>query len=106
MDAKKRVTSEGTMRRPARSDGILAAEIPAEASILQRGPVTDSHAERRAALIIGALAAPWVLLTVLVSVAWGPLMSFDRDVVSSWHGAVVDTPWAHFFRVVARVSQP
>jgi diacylglycerol kinase family enzyme/membrane-associated phospholipid phosphatase len=106
MDAKKRVTSEGTMRRPARSDGILAAEIPAEASILRRGPVTDSHAERRAALIIGALAAPWVLLTVLVSVAWGPLMSFDRDVVSSWHGAVVDTPWAHFFRVVARVSQP
>lgn len=68
--------------------------------------MTDSHAERRAALIAAALAVPLALLTVLVVVRWGPLMTFDRNVVNSWHGAIVDTSWTPFFNTVARVSQP
>jgi diacylglycerol kinase family enzyme/membrane-associated phospholipid phosphatase len=64
------------------------------------------HAERRAALIAVALAAPLALLTVLVVVRWGPLMTFDRNVVNSWHGAIVGTPWTDFFNRVARISQP
>ncbi len=68
--------------------------------------MTDSRAELRAALIAVALAAPIALLTFLVAVRWGPLMTFDRHVVSSWDGAVTGTRWADFFLAVARISQP
>jgi diacylglycerol kinase family enzyme/membrane-associated phospholipid phosphatase len=67
--------------------------------------VTDSHAERRAALIAASLAAPLVLLTVLVLATFDPLVSFDKDVVDSWHGAIIGTWWAHFFHGVAVASQ-
>ena len=66
--------------------------------------MTDSHTERRAALIAAALAAPLVLLTVLVTTEFAPLMTWDADVVESWHGAVDGTGWEHFFKVVARAS--
>ncbi len=68
--------------------------------------MTDSRAELRAALIAAALATPVALLTLLVAVRWGPLMTFDRDVVRSWNGAVAGTGWADFFHGVATVSQP
>ncbi len=68
--------------------------------------MTDSHAERRAALFAAALALPFALLTFLVVVSWGPLMSFDRDVVNSWHGAVEGNAWGGFFNWLAVASQP
>ncbi len=68
--------------------------------------MTDSRAEQRAALIAVALAAPIALLTFLVAVRWGPLMTFDRDIVRSWNGSVTATAWADFFTAVARISQP
>ena len=67
--------------------------------------VIDSHAERRAALIAAALAAPLVVLTVLVMIAFEPLLELDAAVVSSWHGAVDGTGWEHFFDAVAVASQ-
>ena len=68
--------------------------------------MTDSSAERRAALILAALVAPLVLLTVLVAVEWSPLMSFDRNVVDTWHGAVEGNAWETFFQRLADVSEP
>ncbi len=68
--------------------------------------MTDSHAERRAALFAAALAVPFAVLTSLVVARWGPLMTFDRNVVNSWHGAVEDNAWGDFFRGVATASQP
>ncbi len=67
--------------------------------------MTDSHAERRAALIAGGLAAPLILLTVLVAIRFGPLMTFDRDVVTSWHNAVEGNAWGHAFAVVSHASE-
>lgn len=68
--------------------------------------VTDMHAERRAAFIAAGLTAPLILLTVLVATDFGPLLSFDVEVTESWSGAVADTGWADFFRVVAVVGAP
>jgi diacylglycerol kinase family enzyme/membrane-associated phospholipid phosphatase len=68
--------------------------------------VTDTRAVRRSALVAGAIAAPLVLLTVLVATTYSPLMSFDSTVVRSWSGAVAGTDWHRVFVVVARVSQP
>ena len=68
--------------------------------------MTESHAERRAALIAIALLAPLALLTWLVVVEWGPLMTFDSNVVDAWHGAVVDAGMLDFWKFVARVSSP
>ncbi|MEP6665925.1 MAG: diacylglycerol kinase family protein [Nocardioidaceae bacterium] len=67
--------------------------------------MTDSLAERRAALIAGGLAAPLVLLTVLVVNRFGPLMTFDRNVVMSWHNAVDGTAWGRTFEVVSSLSE-
>jgi diacylglycerol kinase family enzyme/membrane-associated phospholipid phosphatase len=68
--------------------------------------VTDSHAERRAALIAAGLAVPLVVLTILVVFDFEPLITFDTEVVDSWHGAIVDTGWRDFFKAVASISQP
>ncbi len=48
--------------------------------------MTDSHAERRAAVIAAALLVPLAVLTWLVVIEWGPLMTFDQNVVDAWHG--------------------
>jgi diacylglycerol kinase family enzyme/membrane-associated phospholipid phosphatase len=68
--------------------------------------VTDSHAERRAALIAASLAVPYVLLWWLVASEWGPLMRFDQNVVESWHNAVVDAGQLDFWNFVAKASSP
>lgn len=65
--------------------------------------MTDVHTERRAALIALALAAPLGLLIVLVTWEWGPLMTLDTDVVTSWYGAVEGSRWEPFFDAVATV---
>ncbi|MBA2559365.1 MAG: phosphatase PAP2 family protein, partial [Propionibacteriales bacterium] len=68
--------------------------------------MTGPRADRRAALVAAGLAAPVVLLTVLVSLRFSPLTSFDADVVRSWQGSVVDTSWHRVFLVIAAISQP
>jgi diacylglycerol kinase family enzyme/membrane-associated phospholipid phosphatase len=92
---------------PQRSREIMTAPAatPAQLDPKRKTPVTDSRAERRAALIAASLAAPLALLTVLVLTKFGPLMTFDADVVRSWHGAVNETWGEDFFRGVAHASQ-
>jgi diacylglycerol kinase family enzyme/membrane-associated phospholipid phosphatase len=68
--------------------------------------VTDTRAVRRSAVVVGGIAAPLVLLTVLVATTYSPLMSFDATVVRSWAGAVAGTGWHRVFAVIAAVSQP
>jgi len=68
--------------------------------------VTDSQAERRAALIAAGIAAPLVVLTVLVTTHAGWLMTFDRDVVQAATESVRGTGWGQFFRVVAVATEP
>ncbi|MGH3471209.1 MAG: diacylglycerol kinase family protein [Nocardioidaceae bacterium] len=68
--------------------------------------MTDSHAERRAALIVGSLLLPLAVLTALVAAGFAPLLSLDRDVVDSWHASVAGTGWQHFFDGVSAVGQP
>ena len=50
--------------------------------------VTDSRAERRAALIAVGIAAPLALLTIVVATRFGPLMSLDRSLVQQGTGLV------------------
>lgn len=75
-------------------------------SPVEKNLVTDSRAERRAALIAASLAIPFIVLTVLVWARWEPLMTADADVVDAWSSAVAGTGWHGFFHAVAQVSQP
>ncbi len=68
--------------------------------------MTDSHAERRAAAIAALIAAPLVVLTVLVVIDFEPLVTLDQHIVRSAAEAVNDTGWAHFFSAVAELSRP
>ncbi len=68
--------------------------------------MTDSHAERRAAVLIAGLAIPLVLLTLLVVTEFGPLMEFDRTVTRESYESIQGTGWVEFFDAVALVSQP
>ncbi|MDX6318677.1 MAG: hypothetical protein QOD35_2077 [Nocardioidaceae bacterium] len=68
--------------------------------------MTDTRAVRRSALVVGGIAGPLVLLTVLVTTRYSPLMSFDSTVVLSWSRAVAGTGWHQVFVVIAAVSQP
>lgn len=68
--------------------------------------MTDSHAERRTALVASAIAVPLVLLTWLVAAHWGPLMTFDRNVVDGWYDATVDAGMLDFWHFVAQASSP
>jgi diacylglycerol kinase family enzyme/membrane-associated phospholipid phosphatase len=68
--------------------------------------VTETSAERRAALVAALLAAPLVLLTVLVAIRWHPLMSSDRWTSTTLYDGVTGTGWGHFFRTVSTVGQP
>jgi diacylglycerol kinase family enzyme/membrane-associated phospholipid phosphatase len=68
--------------------------------------VTDPHARRRSALVAAGLTALFGVVTALVVARYSPLVAFDSDVVTSWSGAVQDTPWRLFFVVVAAGSQP
>ena len=68
--------------------------------------MTDSHAERRAAVIAAVLLVPLAVLTWLVVIEWGPLMTFDQNVVDAWHGWVLDSGMLDFWKFVARVSSP
>lgn len=67
--------------------------------------MTDSHAERRAAAIAALIAAPLVVLTVLVAVSFEPLMSFDADVVEAATDAVLGTGWEDFLEVMAEITR-
>ncbi|MBA2772824.1 MAG: phosphatase PAP2 family protein [Nocardioidaceae bacterium] len=68
--------------------------------------MTDSQAERRAALIAAGIAAPLVVLTVLVTTHAGWLMTFDLDVVRAATDTVRGTGWGRFFRFVAIATEP
>jgi diacylglycerol kinase family enzyme/membrane-associated phospholipid phosphatase len=68
--------------------------------------VTDSQAERRAALIAVGIAAPLVILTMLVTTHVGWLASFDRDVVQAATDSVRGSSWARFFHFVATATEP
>lgn len=68
--------------------------------------MTDSHAERRAALIGSALLVPFILLALLVDFSWSPLLRFDEWVVDGLYGSVRGTAWIDFFQFVADVSTP
>ena len=65
--------------------------------------MTDSQAERRAALIAGALAAPLVLLTVLVTVGVGWFDEFDQDTTQAAFDSSRGTDWVQPLDVVAGV---
>ncbi len=54
--------------------------------------------------MLAGLTVPLVCLVVLVSTRYGPLMSFDADVVASWNGSIQHTGWVDFFQFVARAS--
>jgi diacylglycerol kinase family enzyme/membrane-associated phospholipid phosphatase len=68
--------------------------------------VTDSHAERRAALIIGSVLVPLTLLTVLVAIRFESLMSWDADLTYEMYDAVQGTAWENVFDVISTISQP
>ncbi|MBA2699369.1 MAG: phosphatase PAP2 family protein [Nocardioidaceae bacterium] len=68
--------------------------------------MTDSQAERRAALIAAGIAAPLVILTVLVTTHVGWLAAFDLDVVQAATDSVRGTSWARFFHLVATATEP
>jgi diacylglycerol kinase family enzyme/membrane-associated phospholipid phosphatase len=68
--------------------------------------VTDSHAERRAAVLIGCLLLPLVLLTILVVAEFEPLMSFDAWLTEELWSSIQGTGWVGVFDAVADVSQP
>ena len=68
--------------------------------------MTEPRAVQRAALAAAGLAAVLAVLTVLVTTTYQPLLSFDDQVVDSWHGAVEGTGWHRVFVVIAALSQP
>jgi diacylglycerol kinase family enzyme/membrane-associated phospholipid phosphatase len=68
--------------------------------------VVDAHAERRAAVIIGGLALPLLLLTTLVAIRFEPLMSLDEDITHGVYDAIQGTGWEQVFDGISDVSQP
>ncbi|MGH3508502.1 MAG: diacylglycerol kinase family protein [Nocardioidaceae bacterium] len=68
--------------------------------------MTDSHAERRAAVLIGCLLLPLILLTVLVIAEFEPLMSFDERVTHDLYDSVQGTGWEDFWDSLAMLSRP
>jgi diacylglycerol kinase family enzyme/membrane-associated phospholipid phosphatase len=68
--------------------------------------VTETSAERRAALVAALLAAPFVLLTVLVATRVEPLMRVDASITRELHNAVGGTGWQHVFDLVSTLGQP
>jgi diacylglycerol kinase family enzyme/membrane-associated phospholipid phosphatase len=68
--------------------------------------VTDSHAERRAAVLIGSLALPLILLTTLVWIRFEPLMDLDARVTQEMWSSIQGTGWVPVFDVISDVSQP
>ena len=68
--------------------------------------MTETSAERRAALVAGLIAAPLALLTILVVTRFGPLMSLDRSVTRWLHDGAEGTGWMSAFRAVTVMGQP
>jgi diacylglycerol kinase family enzyme/membrane-associated phospholipid phosphatase len=68
--------------------------------------VTETSAERRAALVVALLTAPLVVLTVLVAVRWHPLTSFDATTTARLHDSVDGSGWRHFFTFWSTLGQP
>ncbi|HET7174039.1 MAG TPA: diacylglycerol kinase family protein [Nocardioidaceae bacterium] len=68
--------------------------------------MTDVHAERRAALLVGALAAPVVALAVLVGVGSAALSGLDRSAVFAARDTVPEWPWLHVLQLTATAGQP
>ncbi|WP_159765835.1 phosphatase PAP2 family protein [Streptomyces sp. HM190] len=55
----------------------------------------------RTVRVAAALAAPTVLLLVLVAISWAPLMSLDRGIADTTHRwAVADSGTTHAFRIL------
>lgn len=70
------------------------------------GHASTSSTRRHTALAAVVLTVLFGAVALLVAVRYSPLMTFDRDVVAAWSGAVEGTPWRRFFVVVAAVSRP
>jgi diacylglycerol kinase family enzyme/membrane-associated phospholipid phosphatase len=68
--------------------------------------VTETSAERRAALVAALIAAPLVLLTVLVAIRWHPLMSFDSSTSKTLRDSLDGSAWRHFFTAISTLGQP
>ncbi|MGI8699771.1 MAG: diacylglycerol kinase family protein [Nocardioidaceae bacterium] len=68
--------------------------------------MTEISAERRAALVAALIAAPLVLLTVLVAVRFGPLMDLDAELTRFLHDGARGTAELPAFRVVSALGQP
>ncbi|MDX2605478.1 phosphatase PAP2 family protein [Streptomyces caniscabiei] len=68
-------------------------------------PTVDSPPHRpsttRTVRAVAAFAAPSVLLLVLVSISWAPLMSLDESIANTTHRWAVDDPGlTHAFRIL------
>jgi diacylglycerol kinase family enzyme/membrane-associated phospholipid phosphatase len=68
--------------------------------------VTETSAERRAVLIAALIAAPLLLLSILVIARFGPLVRLDASVTRSVHDGVRGTGWLRVFNDVSVVGQP
>ena len=68
--------------------------------------MTDSHAERRAALLLTGLVLPLTVLTVLAAVRFDLLFDADTRVVVAWRTEAAEAGLLQFFRVVGAVSHP
>ncbi len=68
--------------------------------------MTETSAERRAALLASLFAAPLVLLTILVASRFDPLMSFDAWATRTMYDGARGTAWLPAFTVVSALGKP
>ena len=68
--------------------------------------MTETSAERRAALVAALIAAPLLLLTILVALRWHPLMSLDWWTTRTLHDAVNGSRWGDFFSTISTIGRP